>query len=176
MQRTTATYGGAGMGSAMVSLWLGLLLAACRDRTPTPTPTSAPVEEASAPYPTVSGAYDLAGTITAYDSAAWGPIPPRYVAFLSITQGPGAREFSGTYSGFCNLELEELSCAYPGTGHVKGTVERDGKVLIDLLTEEAYLKGWNANWSGRATLVAGRLEGAFGAGGHITGTFAAVRR
>ena len=164
------------MGAAVVSLWFGLLLAACGDRSAAPAPLPDQVEDASTPYPTVSGEYDLAGTITASDTAAWGPLPPRYVALLSIAQATGAREFSGTYSGFCNLELQEASCTYPGTGHVKGTVDRDGKFTIDLFTEQAYAQGWNANWSGKGTLSTGRLEGTFGAGGHIVGTFAAVRR
>lgn len=152
------------------------LLAACSDRSVIPAPLPDQVEEASTPYPTVSGSYELAGTITASDTAAWGVLPTRYVALLSISQVTGAREFSGTYSGFCNLELEESSCTYPGTGHVKGTVDHDGKFTIDLLTEQAYAQGWNANWSGKGRLATDRLEGTFGAGGHIVGTFTAVRR
>jgi hypothetical protein len=121
-------------------------------------------------YPEIAGVYDLTAPITSFDPAWEDLTGYRYTAVLTLSQHNG-RRFEGTYA--------DLQVVRPGesserklTGFVSGSVDRDGRVIMELV-------GGNHTWTswyGRGMLASGKIDGTFGCCGHISGTFTVARR
>lgn len=120
----------------------------------------------------LNGTYDLAALITASDPA-WGiPDSTQQIAVLTIRQVAGSTQLTGTFSGFTAVSPGETYTAGPGSGALQGSIGSDGQVIIEL----TFAGSGTSYWYGRGWVTADAIRGAFGAGGHISGTFVARRR
>lgn len=123
------------------------------------------------PTPAFGGTYDLTAPITGSDPA-WGIEPgSRMVAVVTIEHSLDGSNFTGRFSGY-DLIAPDGSSSGSRSGWVAGVVEADGRVVLDLFLPEST----SPHWHGAGRLATSTMSGTFGAGGHITGTFTAVRR
>jgi hypothetical protein len=131
-------------------------------------------EEAPGPYPDIGGVYDLTASITSSDPA-WGiEDGTRHTGIIVIRHPRDASAFAGSYSDFIAISSNGDSSdpRYSVPGFVTGSVDLDGRVVIELFSGQSQV----SNWYGEGRLASGQIVGDFGAGGHISGTFTATRR
>ena len=122
-------------------------------------------------YPEIAGVYDLSAPITSFDPA-WGDLTGyRYTAVLTLQEVSRGR-VEGTYADLQIIGPGTEPGDWDYTGFVRGTLDLDGRVVIELI-------GGNHTWTtwyGDGRLVSRSIEGSFGCCGYISGTFTAERR
>jgi hypothetical protein len=122
-------------------------------------------------YPDVAGVYDLTAPITGFDPA-WGDLTGyRYTVVLTLERNNGAK-FEGTYVDLHIIGPDDKSEDWEYTGFVTGSLDRDGRVIIQLVGRNHT---WTT-WHGQGMLASERIVGRFGCCGHISGTFTADKR
>lgn len=121
--------------------------------------------------PSMAGVWDLTALITGFDPA-WGSLDgARQTAVITIHHDSRWPRFAGTFTDFTAIVPgEEPSTGNPGT--VGGSIHPEGQAIIELFFEGDQ----SSYWYGKGTLASQRIEGTFGAGGHISGSFVAERR
>lgn len=133
---------------------------------PAPPPPAAPVE-----YANINGVYNLTASIKSFDPA-WGDLTGyRYTAVLTLADG------AGTYSDFRVLDSNGELLYPPGSGSVTRGVDATGKgrLILEIGSNFTVIIGSIAKPEGNG-MGSPRVEGTFGAGGHISGEFVATRR
>lgn len=119
----------------------------------------------------LTGVYDLDAPITSSDPA-WGSTTGwREVAVLNIEQAANASQFTGTFAQFRAIEPGGEPDEEGSAGTIKGSITREGRIVIDLSFEDGRL-----GWYGEGALASGQIVGRYGFAGHISGTFTAKRR
>ena len=119
----------------------------------------------------IAGVYDLSAPITSFDPAWFDFTGFRYKAVLTLHQTSRDR-FEGTYAGLQIVGPAGESDDWEYTGFVKGSLDLNGRVVIELI-------GGNHTWTswyGQGQLASSEISGEFGCCGHISGTFTVVRR
>ncbi|CAN5348922.1 hypothetical protein BH23GEM2_BH23GEM2_25990 [soil metagenome] len=164
--------------SRCVVLTLGVLISVasgCSEPTqPEGVSTPPPAAPPSPPSPLntdhIAGVYDLTATITSFDPA-WGDLTGhRYIAVLTLADG------LGTFTDFRLLNAEGESLFPSQSGSVTREVDFAGRLVLYLGSSyRPLIVGSIAKPDGDG-LGSPRVEGGFGAGGHISGTFVATRR
>jgi hypothetical protein len=128
-------------------------------------------DEAPGEHPEIAGVYDLTAPITSFDPA-WGDLTGyRYTAVLTLQQY-NRDTFEGTYADLQVIGPGGESSDGKYTGFVGGSLDLDGRVVIELVGGNHT---WTT-WSGQGKLASGFIDGTFGCCGHIGGTFTAERR
>jgi len=154
-------------------------------RTASASVTTHSADSRTGQYPNVIGIWDLTGVITSSDPA-WGiPDGTRQTAVLIVqsaqpTQStpPVSTQFRGTFTDFRALEPgepypDEATYAFPGT--VIGSIDASGHVVIELFFN-GFEESQSSYFYGEGMLASGLIQGTYGAGGHISGTFTVVPR
>ena len=122
-------------------------------------------------YSEIAGVYDLLAPITSFDPAWFDLTGYRYKAVLTLHQ-TGRDWFEGTYADLQVVGPAGESDDWKYTGFVKGSLDLDGRVVMELI-------GGNHTWTswyGQGQLASSEIAGKFGCCGHISGTFTVVRR
>lgn len=123
----------------------------------------------------VPAVYDLTAPITAFDPA-WGDLSGHvYSAVVSLDGSPSATHgIVGTYTNFRLTEPDGAYLDIP-SGIVTSSIDFAGRLVMELASDYFHftLVMPEGDWDALASPV---IEGHFGAGGHIGGTFTARRR
>ena len=122
-------------------------------------------------YPDIDGVYDVDAPFTHFDPI-WGEMTGyRYKAEFTLkrdAQGPG---LGGTFADFVLLDAAGQADDWRASGDIRGVIARDGRITIGFVASSNSLT-WEL-W-GRSDGTA--IEGTWFRGGHLSGTFRAVRR
>lgn len=140
-----------------------------------------PVVPPSSPSPLnpahIGGVYDLNAPITGFDPA-WGDFTGYgYSAVLTIQQNPVVGRSAGT---FTDLRVRNAAGELEGQT-LSGSITlgmSSGRFVLELASSDFHwtaIVGSIAEPEGDAA-NSPRIEGTFGTGGHISGTFVATRR
>jgi hypothetical protein len=125
----------------------------------------------SGPLAELGGIYDLTALFTSWDPV-WGiEDGTRHVAVLTIHPTGGGSQITGTFSDFRVISPSEEDLTGE-SGSVSGSFNAQGRIMLELTFEGSQ----SSYWYGEGTLTPDDIEGRFGAGGHISGSFTAIRR
>ena len=129
------------------------------------------VYDGAVEYPEIAGVYDLTALITSSDPA-WGiEDGTRQTAVLMIQHSPNTTRIQGTFTDFRAISPSG-DTLWGNPGVVDGNAGPDARVVIELF----FAGSQSSYWYGEGMQASGKIEGRFGAGGHISGTFTLERR
>jgi hypothetical protein len=162
---STGTVVGVAPGAAVITVALTLLGVTKHEtvnivvRSPS-TPTG--------DYPDLTGSYDFEATFLGVD-LDWSPgSGTRWTASLSIQHSSASPTFTGTFTDLQSIVPGGAS--YPvGSGSVRGQVDHDGRVAIQL----SFGENSSVDFSGDGALVSDQIAGTFSS--LYTGEFTATR-
>jgi hypothetical protein len=121
-------------------------------------------------YPDLTGEYDLTATFHGGDLDWFPGSGTRWIARLTIQHPPAGPTFTGTFTDFRSTVPDGAS--YPGpSGSVRGQVDRDGRVAIQL----SFGENTEADFSGQGVLGSDGVAGTFSDGYAPQGEFTMMR-
>jgi hypothetical protein len=124
-------------------------------------------------WPSIGGVYDLTASILGFDPA-WGDLTGEaQISVVTIQHNGDTPQFTGTFEAI-SIRNPDGTITTTGNppGTVSGTISTDGHVVMELTNAGMH----SSYWYGSGMMTAQGMAGNFGAGGHITGTFVAIRR